>query len=140
MKGNKKELTMSHNVALVFCKEDSDTIKSNVGYTPDTPLEVIHERLKAVIPTMLDKSNLNAQGEWFKDVCDVSCVSAVITNPDGTTEFQFTLLPDKQLPDLPGTIQDAFTETPTDFVATFTPDPITGIPHTRATVDTKKNF
>ena len=131
---------MTYDTALVVCKEDSDTIKSNVGYTPDAPLEVIHERLKAVIPTMLDKSKLNAHSKWFKDMCDVSCVSAIITNPDGTTEFQFTLLPDKQLPDLPGTLQDAFTETPTDFVATFTPDPITGMPRTRSTVGPKKFF
>lgn len=118
---------MSYNVAFIFCKDDANRILKVVGYTPESPLLDIHEKLKTAIASLMSVSDCCTSVEpWFLSVCSVTRLSAIIPHPNGSQEFQFTLLPEKQLPDFPSAILDAMTETPTEYVATFSP--VTGSP------------
>lgn len=111
---------MPFHIAFIFCKDDADRILKVVGYTPESSLSAIHEKVKTAIAVLMSVSDgYKSIGPWFLSVCSVTRLSAVVPHPDGSQEFQFTLLPEKQLPDFPSAILDAMTETPTEYVATF---------------------
>ena len=111
---------MPYDVAFIFCKDDADRILSLVGYSPEIPVSAIHEKFKTAVASLMTVSdNYKSVEPWFLSVCSVTRLSAIVPNPDGSQEFQFTLLPEKQLPDFPSAILDAMTETPTEYVATF---------------------
>lgn len=111
---------MSYDVQLTFCKQDADRILSTCGYTPESDIAHIGNRIKAVIAAMMRASDGYKSVEpWFASLCDITSVSAIVPNKDGSQDFQFTLLPDKHLPALPQGVLDALVETPSAFIATI---------------------
>lgn len=111
---------MACNVLLTFGKQDADRILYTSGYTPESDLSAVGNRIKSVIAAMMRASkDYESVEPWFTSLCDVASVSAIVPNPDGSQEFQFSLLPDKQLPDLPQAILDVMVETPSEYIATI---------------------
>ena len=134
------DLDGSYSIAYVMNEKDANDILSYLGYTSETDLKDIHEKLVDRIAQGLSQgAGYNRIIEpWFRAVGTMTRLSAIVPQPDGTCEFQFKALSEMtQFPVLPSPIMDIMTETPEAFIINGLS---LGMPHKQKAAENKDSL